>query len=783
MLIVLAQRQPLLLVIDDLHWADPVSLELYAHVVFTVADLAESAAAPLLLIGTYRPVPPQDRLARWLARLQREEICKFLELSGFDEAEIHVLLQGLGRERASQQLVHTLHEVTYGNPLFIQELLLYLQQRNALRTHAGYLVTTASPAELRLPDQVTSAILTRVQALSADCRHTLTVASLLGDEFPLDVLSAVSDVSEEVVLLRLEEALHQGILLSEGQAFYFAHPLMRHVLYNIPSVAQRQRQHWQIAQTLERFDRVSQSDYALQIAHHLDRAGSVADADKVVQYARHAGDYAFAMLDWQQASHYYAIVLTTAASSRDFPTSDLAELHYRAGLAYARDGNVSLSDAHYDKAIAAYRSLDDVHGQAHALTAKTLRMASASYGTLLDTQPLEELLEELGEDDLRLRGRLATSLSEIYWASRHRDRAETHAQYGLAVGQQLEAYPLCARASFNLALAQLQDLKVRAALEQYQHARDYARRANDLWFEGWTLQRMSTALVMVGQFDDIRAVAEEAYEMAAQTNNWGHYGLTLAALASLAVATGTFEAAECYAQEAMKSVSRYRFSFGGVLALPALACAHALRGAWNEAASALDMLVQPGRVFERPAPVYTTITQVYRQLIQLYATGVENPAEITEDLHDIPLLEHCDITSLPLLCALVELTAGQPESTSATQLYLRLVAVAEQGVLFARGWVFLLPRILGLAAAHNQWWDQAEAHFRTAIAIAADIGARPEQGRTYLDYARMLRLRDEQNDRTQAREMVRKARPFLHDLDMAPFVRQADQLMEVLHAL
>ncbi len=414
MLIVLAQRQPMLLVIDDLHWADPISLELYTHLVFTLADMSESETVPLLLIGTHRPVLPQDHLTRCLARFQREELCEFLELPGLDEAEIHFLLHGLGFERASQQLVHALYEVTSGSPLFIQELLRYLQRRNALHRQAGYLMTTVSPAELRLPDQVTSALLTHVEDLNADCRQLLIAASLMGDAFPLDVLSEVSDMSEEAMLSLLEEALHQGILLSEGQMFHFAHPLMRHVLYHFPSVAQRQRLHWQIAQTLEHLDRAEHGDQTLQIAHHLAQAGAIADADKVMQYARQAADHAFAMSDWQDASHYYEAVLTVAASSQALPASDLADLHYRAGFAYARDGNVSLSDAHYDCAAETCRSIGDVGGQVRALTRKMRRIASASYGTLLDTQPLEQLLEEVGEDELEVRGSLAVSLSELY---------------------------------------------------------------------------------------------------------------------------------------------------------------------------------------------------------------------------------------------------------------------------------------------------------------------------------------------------------------------------------
>ncbi|WP_089717513.1 AAA family ATPase, partial [Candidatus Entotheonella palauensis] len=650
MFIMLAQRQPVLLVLDDLHWADALSLELFAHVIFTIADMPEDEAAPLMFIGTHRPVPPQGHLAHALARFRREEICEFLDLPGLDEGEIHLLLHGLGLERASQQLVHTLYEVTSGNPLFIQELLQYLQRRNALHTQDGYLMTTASPAELRLPDQVTSVLLNHVEDLSAECRQLLIIASLMGDAFEIDVLCEVSNLSEEAVLVQLEEALHQGILQSEGQLFQFAHPLMQHVLYHLPSVAQRQRLHWQVAQSFERLDRTQHDEHLLQMAHHLARSGPVADTGKVMQYVRQAGDHAYTMLDWQDASHYYETVLT--AADRALPAADLADLHYRAGFAYARDGNVSLSDGHFDRAAESYRSDNDVHGHAQALVQKMLRAASASYGNLLDTQPLEELLEEVGENDLELRGQLAIYLSELYWAGWQRDQADRYAHYGLAIGQELEAYDLCARACFTLALSELQDLEVRPALEQYQQAREYAQQAGNLWFECWVIQRMSSALVLVGQFDDVRAMAEEVHEVTSQTNNWEYYGLTQAALASLGLATGTFEAAEYYAREAVKSVARYRFSFGGVLGLPTLACAHAVRGARQEAESAIDMLVEPGAVFEQPASFYVTMAQVYRHIIRLYTTGETPPSETLEELLDLPWLARCDSASLSLICAL-----------------------------------------------------------------------------------------------------------------------------------
>jgi hypothetical protein len=85
------------------------------------------------------------------------------------------------------------------------------------------------------------------------------------------------------------------------------------------------------------------------------------------------------------------------------------------------------------------------------------------------------------------------------------------------------------------------------------------------------------------------------------------------------VARGDIEAAERYAQETMVMTPRYHFPFGAALALPAIACAHMLHGAWAKAKDALDRLSAPGHVFDNPAPSFGPITQVYRQLVRVYA--------------------------------------------------------------------------------------------------------------------------------------------------------------------
>jgi AAA ATPase-like protein len=110
----LAQSCPMLLVLDDLHWADRLSLDLFDHLAFTVVDTATREAVPLLVVATYRPVTARDRLARLIGRIRREEICRILTLDGLSEPEVHDLITGFGLARPSRQLTTTgRSEITY----------------------------------------------------------------------------------------------------------------------------------------------------------------------------------------------------------------------------------------------------------------------------------------------------------------------------------------------------------------------------------------------------------------------------------------------------------------------------------------------------------------------------------------------------------------------------------------------------------------------------------------------------------------------------------------------
>ncbi len=779
----LARHTPTLFVVDDLHWADPSSLDLLRYITFTLADAAEHEPVPLLLVCAYRPREGGERLERLLTRMQREPVCDTLSLSGLSEPDIHTFLHNLSLHPPSHQLTATVHQATRGNPLFIQEVFRYMVHHEALEERHGYVITTAAPETLQLPAEVASAIGLRAQRLSENCRRVLTQASLLGDRVSLQMLETVSSMNTETVLDALDEGIQQHLLVSAAHEVQFTHPLIRHVFYQIPSTVRRQRLHQDIAQQLEHLYADNLDAHLREIAYHLVHAGSAATPATVVAYARRAGDQAFTTAAWGEAAQYYEAALEAARSIPHFPVRERAELHYRAGLARYRDMDAGPSLDHYEKAVAAYRQVGEIRGVARALMEQThtrYTLASVPLGTLADIQPLEVALEALGERETVLHGDILAVMSGAYSTAQQQETARALGQRALDIGQRLNDVRLQSHAHFVLGVAQSRSLHVQEGVACFEKALDVARRSDDLAMQSQPLTRLPVSLMRLGRLHEVVTTGQAACDVTRQYQDWGAYSVASSALTSAAVANGDSTAAERWAQETMLMVSRSHYPFGGARALCALACVRTLRGEWAAAEEALDTLSEPGRVFREVGVVLQTVVRILRQVVHAYADGAAEPLQTSEI--DTMLHTEVDTFALDPLCALVELADCQHLPALAERAVPWLQRAVDQGVLFSIGWVCLLPRVLGVAAMLSQQWEQAEAHFQTALDVALRLEARLEIGRTYCDYARMLAAQQRPADSQRASMFADQAWTLLTALGMHPLAQRAADLSRMLRA-
>ena len=229
-----ARATPLVLVLDDVHWADRPTLLLLHHLVRRLGE------GRLLVLGTYRDVELDRRhpLAEMLAELRRERLYQRILLRGLSEREVRALFAALAQEELPPpgvELAAAIHRETEGNPFFIEETLRHLIETGALTRREGRWVNTASVAEMGIPEGVREVLGRRFARLSETMNRVLAQAAVLGREFEFGVLGRMADLDDDGLLTAIEEALAAHLLVEvrgrSAPAYAFTHALVRQTLY------------------------------------------------------------------------------------------------------------------------------------------------------------------------------------------------------------------------------------------------------------------------------------------------------------------------------------------------------------------------------------------------------------------------------------------------------------------------------------------------------------------------------------------------------------------------
>ena len=217
-----ADRAPVALVIDDLHWADRGTLHLMRHVA------RASREAPLLIVGTYRDadVRPSHPLAELLADLRRDRLVERITLEGLGERDVGSLIAAHAGVAAPPALVGTVHEHTDGNPFFVEEVLRHLIETGVLFERGGRWTSALTADEIGVPDGVQEVLARRLARLSDPCRSALVAAAVLGRECSFDILRATAGVADDDLIVALEEARDAQLIveLDHGDEPAYASP-------------------------------------------------------------------------------------------------------------------------------------------------------------------------------------------------------------------------------------------------------------------------------------------------------------------------------------------------------------------------------------------------------------------------------------------------------------------------------------------------------------------------------------------------------------------------------
>jgi predicted ATPase len=308
----LTDQQPLLLILEDLHWASDSTLQLLHYLA------RHLVGQPLLLVGTVRPevVSPSQAPATLGRRLERDGLARRLQLSPLSAAAVASLIDQLsGDGAAAKPLADRLYRETEGNPFYLIQTLKALFEEGVIRVEEGLWradYAALGRDRLPLPASVSEMIAARVGRLSEQTQDAVQVAAVVGRAFDFDLLHAAWGQGEEATLAALDDLLRQRLIVeavlagSAGQDYAFTHHKIQEVVYNGLSRRRCQHLHGQVGTALEQLLGAGRGPRAAELAFHFEQAQQLDRrlADQAIAYLIQAGQQAVRQSANQEAIAY-----------------------------------------------------------------------------------------------------------------------------------------------------------------------------------------------------------------------------------------------------------------------------------------------------------------------------------------------------------------------------------------------------------------------------------------------------------------------------------------------
>jgi tetratricopeptide (TPR) repeat protein len=776
----LADSTPLLLILDDVHWADHASLQLSQFLAH------EIRSSRMLIVATYRDVDVNHNhpLAHTLIALT--SACRCVELRGLSRAEVSTLIKQTASLAAlSPEVVADLHERTGGNPFFVQELLRTLVPECSSEDSAG---GSLSPS--RLPRSIRNAVRQRLLELSPRCQQLLTRAAVLGPDFEPRLLEAVyaeqdgadDGLRHSEFLGWLDEAEQAGLLVRSGQGRHrYAHSLVRETLYDGLGSADRVRLHRAVGAAIEALYDGQLDLHVAELAHHFARATEPDTAERAIHYAMRAGDSCMQLLAFEDATQHYRMALQTLESQTVGQTGGaegVAAIRCRLLLAL---GNALMRAGDRPKARDTYlRAAENARRTGDALALSHAALGYAGFGdvTAGDSRVvglLEEAREALGTRPATIRVRVLSRLASALYFSEGRERSATLSQEALTLARELGdpatlAYALAGR---HFALwapdTPLQE-RLATAAEIVQLAEQAGKR--DLALVG----RVWRIIDLLEQCDVATAAAEiEAFgRLATDSHEAFQEWQAVSMRAMLATMQGRLGDAEQLVQEAFSLGQRAKSPNAGLRLGTQLFWLRRLQGRLDELAPTVAALCN--RYPNIPA-IHVGLAVIHSETGDARKARQEFDRLAVEGFRAMPR----DGTWISSMAQMADVCAALGDVDQAAVLYEALAPHAERAVVisFAYACDGSLKRHLGRLATVLHRWHDAERQLLEAIAHNIEMGARPLAALARYAYAEMLLSRRASGDSVRAREVLSAARATFEDLGMSSYRERADHLLQI----
>ncbi len=550
----LARERPLVLLLEDLHWADEATLEYLGHLVG-----AKQLALPLLVIGTYRSEEALagSRLRAWLDQLGPGRAYQPLTLSRLSREETEQLLKRL--------LVGAVHELpllyekTGGNPLFLVKLVRALVQSGLLQQddQRNWKLTTAEISAAHLPESLRELIHASLRRVPQRERPLLGLAAVMGRACEPALLHEILRQPEEKLLDRLEGLQRAGLLVERDGRYQFYHELIRQVVYDELSADRRRLWHRQIGQALaelypERLDELSG-----ELAEHFERAQLW---EKAIEYAMRAGARAQQTYAYGAARAFYAKALKLFAT---------LETHRPLSLGLKRM-KLDLCGRYTDRSVFPtvpdiMPALDEVQTATEAMIALASELGEAAR--LCEAYQRQARVElARGRDEAARNAMLqALQISQknpdaLVTVGVLENMSSLHARFGeysqaLAYGARAVAVCTTLRNPRRQGDTLLHLYVIQQRLGQFAQARETLEQALEkfqaaayVWGEAAVLNNLGFVLHLLGQFARAQHYYERAYALVQELGDTRFLAAILLSLGALQTDQGRYDEALRYGE-------------------------------------------------------------------------------------------------------------------------------------------------------------------------------------------------------------------------------------------
>jgi tetratricopeptide (TPR) repeat protein len=760
--------QPLLLVLDDLQWADEPSMLLLPHLAPTLGDV------PVLILGTYRDeeARPGTTFGTGFTSLARERLVHRIALRPFAPALVDAMLTALADRPAPPALVQLVYSETDGNAFFVEEVFRHLMEEGRLLDEEGRWRTDLEVGETEVPHSVRLVIERRLERISSATRDVLTLAAVIGRFFDGGVLTMASETEEDRLFDALDEAERSRLVRAtddSSERFGFVHELIRQTLLAGLGV-RRGRAHLRVADAIEKRFLERADEHASELVFHLSRGGSAAEPRKLRRYLALAGKQALGASAWETALGHLAAARTM---SWDDDRSGRADLLEDLGLALRSMQRWDDAVAVWDEAAEAFAKLGDREREGHVRweAAYQLAWAGRYEESLMMVGQGLATLEGLANPD---RGRLLAMSSVMFAMSGYRDAADTMLQEAFEVGDVLDddgvrgttlSLDVVERYLY-MVNDQVMELAPKAAV--------VLERTGALWQLAETRGFALICAINVGRWDEAERLLDENEPLAVRLGNRQAELLNRRGRILLSVPReGDLERFERMAQsdlEFCRAADMPYIAESHVF----LSRAHFMLGRWEAA-------VDEAREAVRTEEEGTVLVGWHRgQLLRMLAYVGERDQALA--MLDDPGLE-LPVVGQPagrgpwfFLVSALEALWEVGEMERLAGLYPLALEAMGNGNVVTDYMLELTDRFAGMAAAAGGAWSKAEGHFDRAIELAGSLGHSVEIAEIRRARGRMHLMRGGPGDDALGRELLESAATDYHAIGMPRHVELCRKL-------